>query len=557
MFSLGKSAPLPSLSYGQVLKGIEKKEISKIKISQGKPLSLYEKTDGEVGTASIVATDYFIEKADKNDVDLIVDVPSKPLFGMGDIVSLVLIGSILYTILGQNGGGMNPVNQLTNTYAFEMIQETGITFDDVAGIDEAKDEIVEIVNFLKNPELFSNAGAKIPRGCLLSGQPGTGKTLLAKAIAGEANVPFIAVSASQFIELFVGLGASRIRTLFKQARENTPCIIFIDEIDAIGKKRSSGTGFSGGGNDEREQTLNQILLEMDGFKDNEGIIVIAATNRPDTLDDALLRPGRFDRKIQVDLPDRNGRLKILRVHAKNKKLECGTTLDEVARISMGASGADLANIMNEAAIMAARDRRELISMEDIEEAYEKVTIGLKKNRKVSDEMKRIVAYHEAGHALIAAIVDGPETIQKVTIVPRGSTGGVTMFIPDEGVDSFLVSRNYLVNRMMVGLGGTVAEELVFGKDNVTTGASNDIIQVTSIAESMVRNYGFSDTFGKIDLSEVDSDQISYEIQEMVSNAYKSTTSFMTAYEDKLHEVAEMLIEKETINTKQFVKLFRK
>lgn len=555
MFALrGPVSTAPSLTYGQVLKGIENKEIAKIKVSAGGPVSLYEKKDGEVGKATIVANDYFIEKADKNGVDLIIDVPARPPVTIGDVFSLVLITALLYSIVsGMMGAGANPMNRLTNS-DYEIIKDTGVSFEDVAGIDEAKEEIVEIVNFLKSPENYKRAGAKIPKGCLLSGQPGTGKTLLAKAIAGEANVSFIAVSASQFIELFVGLGASRIRSLFKQARENTPCIIFIDEIDAIGKKRSTG-GFAGGGNDEREQTLNQILLEMDGFKGNEGIIVLAATNRPDTLDDALLRPGRFDRKIQVDLPDRAGRKKILKVHSKNKELDCSVNLDEVARVTMGASGADLANIMNEAAIMAARDARKMIGMEDLEEAFEKVTIGLKKNRRVSESTKKLVAYHEAGHALVGAIVNGPETIQKITIVPRGNTGGVTMFLPDEEMDSSLVSRQYLINRIMVGLGGTVAEEHIFGKENVTTGASGDIKQITQIADAMVREYGFSDKLGKIDLSDSTSGNVTSEVRSIVDTAYKTTKSYIVGYEDKLHAIARILIEKETIGNKEFMNIF--
>lgn len=554
MFAYNRPAPTPSLTYGQVLKGIENKEIAKIRIKPGDSLSIYETQDGQLGTANIAATDYFIEKADRNDVDIFIDLPPKPVISISDAVSLGFVVLLAFSIFNSGGlGGGGSMNPLGNS--FEMVSETRVKFNDVAGIDEAKGEITEIVNFLRNPTSYENAGAKIPKGCLLSGQPGTGKTLLAKAIAGEAGVPFIAVSASQFIELFVGMGASRIRSLFKQARENTPCIIFIDEIDAIGKKRSTA-GFASGGNDEREQTLNQILLEMDGFKANEGIIVVAATNRPDTLDDALLRPGRFDRKIQIDLPDREGRKRILRVHSKNKKLDCSVKIDEIARITMGASGADLANIMNEAAIMAARDGRETIIMSDLEESFEKVTIGLRKNRKVTEETKRIVAYHEAGHALVGAIVNGPQTIQKITIVPRGQTGGVTMFLPDESVDTALVSKDYLTKRIMVGLGGTVAEEHIFGKDKVTTGASGDIKHITQIADAMVRQYGFSDKLGKVDLSMSDSCNVSSEVQVIVEEAYKSTKTYIAAYEDKLHEIAKILLEKETIGSQEFIKIMK-
>lgn len=548
MFSIRAPINAPSLTYGKVLKGMDAKEIQRVIIRPNDSVSLIENKDGTTAQASIVANEYFVKKADKNDVELVIAQPEVTnVPSISDIFSILLFAVFAYSAVTmvRNGG---PVNQITNTFTFETVEETGVTFDDVAGIDEAKDELTEIVQFLKYPSRFEDIGAKIPRGFLLSGPPGTGKTLLAKAIAGEAGVPFVAVSASQFVELFVGLGASRIRSLFTQARENKPCIIFIDEIDAIGKSRSGSVAVSGG-NDEREQTLNQLLLEMDGFKDNKGIIVVGATNRPEILDQALLRPGRFDRKVAVDLPDREGREKILRVHASNKQLDCAVDLDTVARLTMGASGAELENILNEAAILAARGSRKRITNTDINEAIDKVTIGLKKNRKVSDKTRRVVAYHEAGHALMGYLVEGPESIQKVSIIPRGSTGGVTVFVPP---DDTLVSKQYLMNRIMIGLGGTVAEECMFGNDNITTGASGDIEQITKIATSMVRNYGFS-TIGKFRSS--DEKEINTEVGNIIEEAYKNTQTYISTYRDKLDAIANLLLEKETISQKEFLSLF--
>jgi len=551
MFAIRAPVNAPSLSYGEVIKKIDKKEIARIKISPGTPVSVYETKDGEVGKASIVANDFFIEKATSNDVDLIIAEPETRPVNIFDFFPIITALLITFMLLNRpGGGGVNPMNPLGNTFNFETTNNTGVTFSNVAGIDEAKNELVEIVEFLKNPEKFSEAGASIPKGCLLSGEPGTGKTLLAKAIAGEANVPFIATSASQFVELFVGLGASRIRSLFKQAREVKPCIIFIDEIDAIGKARGGNIAVSGG-NDEREQTLNQILLEMDGFKDNEGIIVLGSTNRPEILDKALLRPGRFDRKIVVELPDKEGRKKILNVHSKNKQLDCSVKLEDIARVTTGASGAELANIMNEAAIMAARDGRKIIQQMDVDEAIDKTLLGLKRNVKVTEETKKLVAYHEAGHALIAAIVDGPNTIQKITIIPRGKTGGVTMFFPPEDQDNNLVTKEYLRNRILIALGGTVAEEHIYGEDNITVGASGDIQQITQIATSMIQNYGF----GKSKIIR-DDDTIKHEVEELVDGAYKEAKSMVAAYSDKLDIIASALVDQETITTEDFKKLIR-
>ena len=512
-------------------------------------MSIYETKEGQIGRASIVANDFFIEKAASNDVDIVIDEPPKPGFNPFELLPLILALVLSYMIINRPNGG-SPMNPLGNTFNFETTKDIDVTFADVAGIDEAKDELVEIVEFLKNPDRFSSAGATIPRGCLLSGSPGTGKTLLAKAIAGEANVPFIATSASQFVELFVGLGASRIRSLFKQAREAKPCIIFIDEIDAIGKARGGNIAVSGG-NDEREQTLNQILLEMDGFKDNEGIIVLGSTNRPEILDSALLRPGRFDRKIAVELPDVKGREKILNVHTKNKQLDCDVKLHDIARVTTGASGAELANIMNEAAIMAARDNRKIIRQGDVEEAIEKTLLGLKRNIRFSDDKKKLVAYHEAGHALVGALVDGVESIQKVSIVPRGNTGGVTIFFPPEDQDNNLVTKEYLRNRILVALGGTVAEETIYGSDNITVGASGDIQQITQIATAMIQNYGF----GTSKIIRDDSD-IKAEVDELVDDAYKKTKGMIIAYKDKLELIADALVENETLNSDELREIIK-
>lgn len=553
MFSISAPLTAPPLSHGQVMKKIKDHEITKVRIIPNNTFSLYETKDETVGQAKIVANDYFFQKADKNDVDVIIEDPPQQLPSPLDIVPILLAVAIaLMVIRNQQQGPVQSI--IGGGQSFETVDDTGVTFKNVAGIDEVKEEIYEIVEFLKNPQKFSDAGAKVPRGCLLSGQPGTGKTLLAKAIAGEAGVPFIATSASQFVELFVGMGASRIRSLFKQAREMKPCIIFIDEIDAIGKSRSGKLGIVGG-NDEREQTLNQILLEMDGFNENDGIIVLAATNIPEILDSALVRPGRFDRKIEVELPDLEGRARILGVHSRNKQLDCGVDLNVIARATMGFSGADLANIMNEAAIMAARDDRTVIRTQDIDEAIEKTIIGLKRNVKVNDSTKRLVAYHEAGHALLGALLDGPETVRKVTITPRGKSGGVTIFFPSEPQDMQMVSREYLRNRIMIALGGTVAEEIVLGPDNVTTGASSDIQQVTAIATSMVKDYGFSDTFGKIKVNRDDSD-VETEVRLIVDAAYKEAYSLIATYKDKLDDIAKALIQYETLDNKKFIEIIQ-
>jgi cell division protease FtsH len=416
------------------------------------------------------------------------------------LVVVLVFGLVL--ILRRSAGGAGGAMSFGRSRArFQMEAKTGVQFDDVAGIEEAKEELQEVVSFLKNPEKFTAVGAKIPRGVLLVGPPGTGKTLLAKAIAGEAAVPFFSISGSEFVEMFVGVGASRVRDLFKKAKENAPCIVFIDEIDAVGRQRGTGIG---GGNDEREQTLNQLLTEMDGFEGNSGIIVIAATNRVDVLDSALLRPGRFDRQVMVDLPTYSGRLAILQVHARNKKIADGVSLEAVARRTPGFSGAELANLLNEAAILTARRRKEAVTMQDIEDAIDRLTIGLSLTPLLDSNRKRMTAYHEIGHAIVGTLLPHADEVNKVTIIPRsGGVEGFTQFLPNEDlIDSGLYTRNWILDRITVALGGLAAEAEVFGDSEVTTGAGSDIKQVTNLARQMVTLYGMSD-LGPVALETMD------------------------------------------------------
>jgi len=450
-----------------------------------------------------------------------------------------------------------------------------VTFSDVAGVEGAKLELTEVVDFLKSPDRFTAVGAKIPKGVLLVGPPGTGKTLLAKAVAGEAGVPFFSISGSEFVEMFVGVGASRVRDLFEQAKKNAPCIVFIDEIDAVGRQRGAGMG---GGNDEREQTLNQLLTEMDGFEGNSGIIIVAATNRPDVLDSALMRPGRFDRQVTVDRPDYAGRLQILNVHAKDKTLSKDVDLDKVARRTPGFTGADLANLLNEAAILAARKDLDKVSNDEVGDAIERVMAGPeKKDRVISDKKKELVAYHEAGHALVGALMPDYDPVAKVSIIPRGQAGGLTFFTPsEERMESGLYSRSYLQNQMAVALGGRVAEEIVYGEEEVTTGASNDLQQVANVARQMITKFGMSDKIGPValgqsqggmflgrdmsstrDFSEDTAATIDVEVSELVDVAYKRATKVLSDNRTVLDEMAQMLIERETIDTEDIQDLLNR
>ncbi|QNI54798.1 photosystem II D1 repair protein FtsH2 [Synechococcus sp. BIOS-E4-1] len=483
---------------------------------------------------------------------------------------LLLIGSLIFLARRGNNmpGGPGQAMQFGKTKArFAMEAETGVMFDDVAGVNEAKQDLEEVVTFLKQPEKFTSVGAQIPKGVLLVGPPGTGKTLLAKAIAGEAGVPFFSLSGSEFVEMFVGVGASRVRDLFKRAKENSPCLIFIDEIDAVGRQRGAGIG---GGNDEREQTLNQLLTEMDGFEGNSGIIIIAATNRPDVLDSALMRPGRFDRQVTVDAPDIKGRLSILKVHSRNKKLASDLSLESIARRTPGFTGADLANLLNEAAILTARRRKETISLAEIDDAVDRIIAGLEGHPLTDGRSKRLIAYHEVGHALVGSLVKDHDPVQKVTLIPRGQAQGLTWFSPDE--EQMLVSRSQLKARIMGALGGRAAEDVVFGYAEVTTGAGGDIQMVASIARQMVTRYGMSglgqmsteggsqevfigrDLMTRSDTSEGTSKQIDEQVRGIVMQCYEETLSLVQGQREAMDRLVELLIEKETMDGDEFRKV---
>ena len=473
---------------------------------------------------------------------------------------LILAGVTIWVFTRQIGGGSKSMD--FGKSRAKLVEESRATFKDVAGLTEEKEEVQELIDFLKNPKKFTNMGARIPKGVLLVGPPGTGKTLLARAVAGEAKVPFYYISGSDFVELFVGIGASRVRDMFKQAKMNAPCLIFIDEIDAVGRQRGTGLG---GGHDEREQTLNQLLTEMDGFGANEGIIIIAATNRPDVLDPALLRPGRFDRQVTVSLPDKNARIEILKVHAKNKILDKNITLEYLAKRTPGFSGADLENLLNEAALLAVRRNKKEITMAEIDEATDRVLMGpAKVTKKYTDKEKKLVAFHEAGHAVLGLKLDGANEVQKITIIPRGHAGGYTMMTPKE--ESFNYTKKELLESICGLLGGRVAEEVTFGE--ITTGAHDDFKKATKIARSMVTEYGMSN-LGPMMLEEPDentflgrdytknrniSDTVAHEIDEemrsIINNCYEKTKKIITENKDLLKLIANTLLEEETITKEE-------
>ena len=518
----------------------------------------------------LVNDETLVEKLKKGGVQFKAEVPdtagsliTELVITVVPIILMVLLFAFFMKRMTKGGGMMGIGKSNAKMY---MEKQTGVTFQNVAGQDEAKESLQEVVDFLHNPEKYSGIGAKLPKGALLVGPPGTGKTLLAKAVAGEAGVPFFSLSGSAFVEMYVGVGASRVRDLFKQAQQMAPCIVFIDEIDAIGKTRDTAMG----GNDEREQTLNQLLAEMDGFDTNKGLLVLAATNRPEVLDPALLRPGRFDRRIIVDKPDLKGRVDVLKVHAKDVKMDESVNLEEIALATSGAVGSDLANMINEAAINAVKNGRQVVSQKDLFEAVEVVLVGKeKKDRIMSAEERRIVSYHEVGHARVTALQKNTEPVQKITIVPRtmGALGYV-MQTPEE--EKFLNTKKELEAMIVVALGGRAAEEIVF--DTVTTGASNDIEQATKIARAMITQYGMSDRFGLMGLEsiqnryldgrpvlncgEATASQIDEEVMRMLKSSYEEAKRLLSENRDALDRIAAFLIEKETITGKEFMKIFR-
>jgi cell division protease FtsH len=568
-----QTKPQEEWRYSRLLEAVESKPrtVSKVIVSNDRTWAEAFIAGGATGNkrvrVNLPSDPDFVNILINNDVDLDI-APRRNDVAVWQTVSnlflpiLLLVGLFFLLRRAQVGPGSQAMNFGKSKARVQMEPQTQVTFSDVAGIEQAKLELTEVVDFLKNSDRFTAVGAKIPKGVLLVGPPGTGKTLLARAVAGEAGVPFFSISGSEFVEMFVGVGASRVRDLFEQAKSNAPCIVFIDEIDAVGRQRGAGLG---GGNDEREQTLNQLLTEMDGFEGNTGIIIIAATNRPDVLDSALLRPGRFDRQVVVDRPDFAGRHEILGVHARGKTLGQDVDLEKIARRTPGFTGADLSNLLNEAAILAARRNLTEISMDEINDAVDRVLAGPeKKDRVMSDKRKKLVAYHEAGHALVGALLPDFDAVQKVTIIPRGRAGGLTWFLPTE---DRMQSRSYLQTQMAVALGGRLAEEIVFGEEEVTTGASSDLQQVAATARQMIMRFGMSDKLGPIalgrssgnmflgrdimserDFSEETAAVIDAEVSDLVDAAYNRAKLVLTQNRHILDRIAEMLIERETVDS---------
>ena len=569
------------MTYGRFLEYLEAGRIEKVDLFDGGRTAIIEANGLDMaGMGSATqrirvdlpgSTPQLIAKIREDNIDLDIH-PARnngAIWGLlGNLIFPIFLIVGLFFLFRRSsnvpGGPGQAMNFGKSRARFQMEAETGVMFDDVAGIEEAKEELQEVVTFLKKPERFTAVGARIPKGVLLVGSPGTGKTLLAKAIAGEAGVPFFSISGSEFVEMFVGVGASRVRDLFKKAKENAPCIIFIDEIDAVGRQRGAGIG---GGNDEREQTLNQLLTEMDGFEGNTGIIILAATNRPDVLDNALLRPGRFDRQVTVDTPDIKGRLEILSVHARDKKLASQVSLKGIARRTPGFTGADLANLLNEAAILTARRRKDAITMLEIDDAVDRVVAGMEGTPLVDSKSKRLIAYHEVGHAIVGTLLKHHDPVQKVTLIPRGQAQGLTWFTPSD--EQQLISRSQIMDRMAGALGGRVAENVVFGESEVTTGAGNDLQQVTNMARQMVTRFGMSD-LGPLSLegqtgevflgrdlmtrseySEEIAARIDAQVRELIQHAYEEATRIIQDNRSVIDRLVDLLIEKETIDGEEF------
>ena len=579
--SMIKDATYKEITYSEFLQMIDEDKVSEVKFDSDR--ILIQPSDSQKDSNGFSYTYYTGYIKDKDITDKLDDkgvtysgyIPDQSssiidflLVYVLPILFIYLMFTFVYRRLSKGGGMMGGMGVGKNTAKVYVQKQTGVTFKDVAGQDEAKESLTEIVDFLHNPDKYASIGAKLPKGALLVGPPGTGKTLLAKAVAGEANVPFFSLAGSDFVEMFVGVGASRVRDLFKEAQKQAPCIIFIDEIDAIGKSRDSRYG---GGNDEREQTLNQLLAEMDGFDSSKGLFILAATNRPEVLDKALLRPGRFDRRIIVDKPDLKGRIDTLKVHSKDVLMDDTVDLEAIGLATSGAVGSDLANMINEAAIAAVKDGRKVVSQKDLFEAVEVVIAGKeKKDRILSKEEKRTVAYHEVGHALITALKKNAEPVQKITIVPRtmGSLGYV-MQVPEE--EKYLMTKDELMTRLVTLLGGRAAEEVVF--DTVTTGASNDIEKATQIARAMITQYGMSEKFGLMSLETVESKyldgsarlncsdetaaMIDDEVKELLKECFAEAKKLLSENRDVLDEIAKYLYEKETITGKQFMEIYRK
>ena len=568
------------LAYSDLIEKIEAGEVSEIEISaDGVSAQVKLKNENFEKQVNIPSIDNLMENLQESmsagNIKVTRDSESIWVFILSLLTpfGLLIIFFIFWFLFmsgtqGNGGSGKTMSFGKSRARMMNPADKNKVTFDDVAGVDEEKEELEEIVEFLKNPKKFTDMGARIPKGVLLVGQPGTGKTLLAKAVAGEAGVPFFIISGSDFVEMFVGVGASRVRDLFDEAKKKAPCIIFIDEIDAVGRQRGAGLG---GGHDEREQTLNQLLVEMDGFSANEGVIVLAATNRPDVLDKALLRPGRFDRQIVVSSPDVKAREQILEVHSRKKKLSIDVDLKTIAKNTSGFSGADLENVLNEAALLAARRNLREIGMQEIEDAMVKVTMGPeKRNRVRSDKEQKLVAYHEAGHAVVSRFLPTQDPVHQISIVPRGMAGGYTMYRPTE--DKSFMSRTEMIENIVSLLGGRVAEKLIL--DDISTGASNDIERATKIARAMVTKYGMSERIGTIMLgqnqeevflgrdfaqskeySEETAGIIDEEVKSIVDFAYQKAETILKEHIDKLHSVAGVLLEKEKIDGEEFDKIF--